>query len=369
MGCPYGCGDRTPITTFQIKIDSKAIFLQGLSLGLILLTACTREVIPFGKEIPNPSQLDTVLGRGKLICGVSGEVPGFTSVDSNGKYSGLEVDLCRAISSALFDDPEKVEYRNLGGKERFKALQTGEVDLLACNATWTLVRDTEMGLEFGPITFYDSQGIMVRKDSKIESIEGMRNATICVQNGTTSQLNLAEQMRKQNIDYKPLLFKDFDSTHLAYEAGRCVGVSGDRSALAARRTILPNPADHELLDVNLSKEPLAAAVKDDDARWFDAVKWMMFATIEAEDLGITSKNLSQQASSNNSEVKRFLGIEGDLGKNMGLPNDFAARIVKHVGNYAEIYDRNLGPNTTLNLPRGLNRLWRNGGLLYSPPFR
>ena len=345
---------------------------MGLGLGFGLLNACTTEVVPLGQDgtaNTKLSQLDAILGRGKLICGVSGEVPGFSFVEGTGKYTGLEADLCRAVASALFDDPEKVEYRNLGGKERFKALQTGEIDLLIRSTTWTISRDTEMGLEFAPTTFYDGQGIMVRKDSKIKSIEGMKNATICVQNGTTTQLNLAEQLRKRNIPYKPLLFEDFNSTYNAYQAGRCVGVSDDRSALAARRTILPNPADHELLDVALSKEPLGASVKNDDAKWFDAVKWMIFATIEAEDLGITSKNLSQQASSNNSEVKRFLGIEGDLGKNMGLSNDFAARIVKHVGNYAEIYDRNLGPNTVFNLPRGLNRLWRDGGLLYSPPFR
>lgn len=351
-----------------------------LLLGVFALSACgdrptqTGQTPPTDRNVQNQpntsaSRLDTVLSRGKLICGVSGELPGFSFVDQSGKYSGIDVDVCRAIAAVLFDDPEKVTYRNLSAKERFTALQTGEIDVLSRNTTWIASRSTSVGLDFAPVVFYDGQGIMVRKASGYKALEDMKDASICIQVGTTTELNLADQMRKRNVPYKPITFEDINATFAAYEAGRCTAITADRSALIVRRTRLSKPDDHVVLDTLLSKEPLAPSVRKGDPKWAEVVRWTVFATIQAEDLGITSKNLSEQAASKNVEVKRFLGLEGDLGKNMGLSNDFAARIVKHVGNYSEIYDRNLGSNSKFNLARGLNKLWSDGGLMYSPPFR
>jgi len=343
-----------------------SIFL--LVLGLFACTESSQS--PTSSAVQ--SRLDLILQRGKLICGVSGEVPGFSFVDAKGKYSGMDVDICRAIAAALFDNPEAVEYRNLSAKERFTALQTGEIDILSRNTTLTASRDTDTALEFAPVVFYDGQGIMVRQDSKIKALEDLKNASICTQVGTTNESNLADQMRKRNIPYKPVTFDDVNATFGAYEAGRCAAITTDRSGLSSRRTLLPKPNDHILLDVVLSKEPLAPAVRDGDSKWSNAVRWIVYAAIAAEELGITSKNLAQ-ANRSNPEVARFLGDtsgkSSDLGKNMGLTNDFAARVVKHVGNYGEIYDRNLGATTKLNIPRGLNNLWTNGGLMYAPPFR
>ncbi|MBH8561986.1 amino acid ABC transporter substrate-binding protein [Nostoc sp. CENA67] len=312
---------------------------------------------------------DTVKNRGKLICGVSGEVPGFSFVGTDGKYGGIDVDVCRAIAAALFDNPDAVEFRNLNAKERFTALQTGEVDVLSRNTTWTLSRDTSVGLEFAPVVFYDGQGIMVRKNANIKSLADLKGKAICVQTGTTTEQNLADQMRKRGITYKPVVFEDINITFATYAEGRCDGITADRSALVARRTTLPKPDDNIILDEAISSEPLAPAVAKGDTKWGDTVKWVVYSLIKAEELGINSQNLGQFTNSNDPDIKRFLGTEGNLGQGIGLTNDFAARIVKHVGNYAEIYDRNLGPKTKLNLARGQNQLWTKGGLLYSPPFR
>jgi general L-amino acid transport system substrate-binding protein len=360
-------------------------FIKGskiaiLGLGLLGLSSCITSD-PTSDSKP-PSRLDLVLNRGSLICGVSGEVPGFSFVDAQGKYSGLDVDICRAIAAALFDNPESVEYRNLSAKDRFTALQTGEIDILSRNTTLTATRDTDTGLEFAPVVFYDGQGLMVKKSSNIKSLKDLKNASICIQIGTTHEANLTEQMGKLNISYKPITFDDVNATFNAYQAGRCVAVTADLSALSARRTLLPNANDNILLDVVLSKEPLAPAVRDGDPKWSNAVRWIIYGAIAAEELGITSKNITQNTSKinaknseNNPELTRFLGVPSadgkstNLGQNMGLANDFAARVVKSVGNYGEIYDRNLGKDTKLNIDRGLNKLWTNGGLMYAPPFR
>ncbi len=341
-----------------------------LALSLLGLAACTSSA-PSSQKV---SRLDVVLKRGTLVCGVSGEVPGFSFVDPKGKYSGLDVDVCRAIAAALFDNPEAVEYRNLSAKERFTALQTGEIDILSRNTTFTASRDTDTGLEFAPVVFYDGQGIMVKKSSNIKSLEDLKNSSICIQVGTTHEANLTEQLGKRNITYKPVTFDEVNAMFNAYQAGRCTAVTADLSALSSRRTLLPKSTDHILLDAVLSKEPLAPAVRDGDSRWSNAVRWIIYGATAAEELGITSKNISE-SNKNNPEITRFLGIpdangkSSDLGKNMGLTNDFAARVVKSVGNYGEIYDRNLGVGTKLNIDRGLNKLWTNGGLMYAPPFR
>ncbi|BAZ38484.1 amino acid ABC transporter periplasmic amino acid-binding protein [Calothrix sp. NIES-4101] len=312
---------------------------------------------------------DTVKNRGQLICGVSGEVPGFSFVGTDGKYSGIDVDVCRAVAAALFDNPDAVEYRNLSAKERFTALQTGEVDILSRNTTWTLSRTSSVGLEFAPVVFYDGQAIMVRQNSNIKTLADLKGKAICVQTGTTTEQNLADQMRKRGITYKPVVFEDVNVTFATYAEGRCDGITADRSALVSRRSLLPKPEDNLILDEVISSEPLAPAVAKGDSKWGDVVKWVVYSLVKAEELGINSQNLGQFATSTDPDIKRFLGTEGNLGESLGLTNDFAARIIKHVGNYSEVYDRNLGAKTKLNLARGQNQLWTKGGLLYSPPFR
>ncbi|QLE56236.1 amino acid ABC transporter substrate-binding protein [Nostoc sp. TCL26-01] len=312
---------------------------------------------------------NTVKNRGQLICGVSGEVPGFSFVGTDGKYSGIDVDVCRAVASALFDNPDAVEFRNLNAKERFTALQTGEVDILSRNTTWTLSRATSVGLAFAPVVFYDGQAIMVRKNSGIKSLTDLKDKAICVQTGTTTEQNLADQMRKRNITYKPVVFEDVNITFATYAEGRCDAITADRSALVSRGALLPKPEDNLILDEAISSEPLAPAVAKGDTKWSDTVSWVIYALLKGEELGINSQNIGQFANSNDPDIKRFLGTEGKLGEGLGLTNDFAARVIKHVGNYAEVYDRNLGPKTKLNLARGQNQLWTKGGLLYSPPFR
>lgn len=337
---------------------------------LVLLAACGGEAPKGAAGNGQPSgRLATVLNRGKLVCGVSGELPGFSFVGQDGKYSGLDVDICRAIAAALFDNPDAVEFRNLNAKERFTAVQTGEVDVLSRNTTDIISRDTSTGLEFAPIVFYDGQGIMVKQASNIKTLADLRGKSICIQTGTTTEQNLTDQLRKRNIPFKPVVFEDVNTTFATYAEGRCDGVTADRSQLISRRTTLPSPEQHVLLTEPLSKEPLAPAVADGDAGWSQVVRWVVYALIEGEELNLSSKNVAQQASSTDPGVRRFLGTEGDLGKGLGLTNDFAARIIKHVGNYGEVYDRNLGPATKLNLPRGQNNLWTKGGLLYSLPFR
>jgi len=327
---------------------------------------------PGGKDTaaaPSKSRLDTVISRGKLMCGVSGDLPGFSFVDQSGKYSGLDVDFCRALAAALFNDPEKVEYRNLTSKERFEVLKAGDVDLLSRNSTWTTGRDTGLGLEFVSTMFYDGQGMMVKKDANITKLEDLAGKSVCVETGTTTELNLADAMRKLNITYKPLVFENGDATYAAYAQGRCEGVTSDRSQLAGRRTTLPKPDENIVLDTVMSKEPLAPVVLNNDSRWADVVKWTVFTLTNAEELGINAKNVDEKLKSTDPSVKRFLGVEGTLGKDMGLPNDFAVKIIKAVGNYGEVYERNVGSGSKINLPRGINKLWNDGGLMYSPPFR
>ena len=314
-------------------------------------------------------RLQTVLNRGQLKCGISGELPGFSFLDQQGEYSGLDVDICRAIAAALFDDPEAVEYRTLNAKERFTAVQTGEIDVLSRNTTWTLDRDSSVGMSFAPVIFYDGQGMMVKTNSNIKTLDDFQGRSVCTQTGTTNEQNLSDQMRKRQVDYTPVVYEDINAAYTAYAEGRCDGITSDRSQLISRRTAQPQPEEHEILEIVMSKEPLAPAVADGDSQWADVVRWVVFATIAAEELEITSENWEQSTQSEDPVIKRFLGTEDNLGEGLGLTNEFAARVVKHVGNYGEIYDRNLGPETLLDLDRGLNRLWTKQGLLYSPPFR
>lgn len=363
----------------SVKRMHKSALILAIAPLIFTLGACGGDSGKTTNTVSNPGNTpgtqvtrnlwDTVKSRGKLICGVSGELPGFSFVGPDGKYSGLDVDVCRAVAAAVFDNPDAVEYRNLNAKERFTALQTGEVDILSRNTTWTLSRDTSQGLDFAPVVFYDGQGVMVRKNSGIKSLADLKNKAICVQTGTTTEQNLADQMRKRGITYKPVVFEDVNITFATYSEGRCDAITTDRSGLVSRRTTLLKPDDNVILDEVLSSEPLAPAVAKGDSKWSNAVKWVVYSLVKAEELGINSQNLAQFASSNDPDIKRFLGTEGNLGEGLGLTKDFTARVVKHVGNYGEVYDRNLGAKTKLNLARGQNQLWSKGGLLYSPPFR
>jgi general L-amino acid transport system substrate-binding protein len=345
--------------------------LAILLLGFVL-SACTSGENPTETSTAqgdsSGSRLEVVKGRGTLICGINGDVPGFSFVNEQGEYSGIDVDLCRAIAAALFDDPSKIEFRTVSAQERFTAVQTGEVDLLSRNTTWTLNRDTAVGMEFGPTIFYDGQGMMAAKASGITQLKDLEGKSVCVLAGTTTEQNLADQMRKEGVtNYNPVVSDNDDALYAAYEQGRCEAVTSDRSKLVARRSILAKPDEQVLLDVVMSKEPLGPVVADGDSTWYDAVKWITYTLIQAEEFGITSQNLSTFTNSQDPNIRRFLGLDEKLGEDMGLPNDFASRIIKHVGNYGEIYDRNIGKPFALE--RDLNNLWTNGGLLYSPPFR
>lgn len=314
--------------------------------------------------------LETVMARGTLICGVNSQVPGFGFVAADGSFSGFDVDFCRALAAAIFGDPNKVEFRPVTASERFTALQSGEIDILSRNTTWSLVRDTELGGNFVHTTFYDGQGMMVPTDSGITSLQDLEGGTVCVQTGTTTELNLADVMASLGVSYTPAVFEDADSTFAAYAEGRCDAVTTDKSGLVSRRTVLADPTAHVILDVTMSKEPLGPMVRHGDDQWFDIAQWTVFTLIAGEEFGITSANVDDiKATSTAPEIRRLLGVEGDLGLKLGLSNDFAFNILKFVGNYEEVYNRNLGPDTPTYIPRGLNSLYTDGGLLYAPPFR
>ena len=316
------------------------------------------------------NRLQIVQDRGNIICGVNDQLPGFGTLESDGSYTGFDVDFCKAVSAAVFGDSEAVEYRTASAQERFTLVSTGEVDVLFRNSTWTLTRDSaEVAMEFMPVTFYDGQGMMVRTESGIETLEDMEGATVCVQSGTTTELNLTDSFRALGIEFTPVVFESNDATVAAYDEGRCDGFTTDKSGLVASRTKLQNPDEHVILDVTMSKEPLAGAVAQGDAQWADVVRWTIYGLISAEELGVTSENLEEMLESEDPNIRRLLGVEGDLGAKLGLPNDFVAAAIRAVGNYGEIYDRNLGPETPFELPRGLNNLYNNGGIQYAMPLR
>jgi general L-amino acid transport system substrate-binding protein len=342
-----------------------------LALSASLLAGCASE----GGSGVQSVKMAAIKSRGKLICGVEGKLPGFSFVKPDGAYSGLDVDTCKAVAAAVLGDSAKVEYRDLNSAERFAALASGEVDMLARNTTVTLGRDAAggNGLSFAPVTFYDGQGVMVPNASGITTLKDLAGKPICVESGTTTELNLADRMRQLNVPYTPLKFQNSDQTFAAYMGARCVAVTSDRSQLAGKRSSFPNPAAHTILSDVLSKEPLAPATVNADPAWADAVRWIVYALYQAEESGITQANVEAKlaeakAQTNLADLRRLLGVEGDLGQQLGLPADFVVKIVKSVGNYGEIFNRNLGPSSPIKLDRGLNRSWKEGGLLYSPPF-
>jgi general L-amino acid transport system substrate-binding protein len=313
------------------------------------------------------STLEGVRKKGFVQCGISTGIAGFSAPDSKGAWRGIDVDMCRAIGAAVLGDAAKVRYTPLTTQQRFTAIQSGEVDVLARNTTWTLSRDTTLGLNFVGVNYYDGQGFMVPKKLNVKSAKQLNGATICVQPGTTTELNLADYFRANRMTFKPVVIEKLEEVLNAYFNGRCDAFTTDQSGLVAlRASRAPKPDEQVILPELISKEPLGPAVRHGDDRWFDIVKWSLFAMVEAEELGLTSKNIDEQAKSPNPAIQRFVGANGDMGKMLGLDNRWAYNIVKQVGNYGESFDANLKP---LGFERGLNRLWNQGGLMYVPPIR
>ncbi|MEM6464043.1 MAG: amino acid ABC transporter substrate-binding protein [Pseudomonadota bacterium] len=313
--------------------------------------------------------LDDVKGKDSVQCGVSQGLPGFSNPDQDGNWTGLDVDFCRAVAAAVFGDPSKVKFTPLSAKERFTALQSGDVDLLSRNTTWTMSRDTSLGLNFSVVNYYDGQGFMVRKDLGVTSALQLSGASICTNTGTTTELNVADYFRANNMEYELVAFEKADEVVAAYDAGRCDVYTTDQSGLYAQRLKLTDPAEHVVLPEIISKEPLGPVVRQGDDEWLNVVKWTHFAMLNAEELGVTAANVDEMKDSNNPAIKRLLGTEGEFGSAIGLSNDWAYNIIKNVGNYGESFDRNVGPDTPLAISRGVNAQWSQGGLQYGPPIR
>jgi general L-amino acid transport system substrate-binding protein len=335
----------------------------------VALAGAAGLIVTAGLASAQTDTLTTVKNRGMLNCGVGPGTPGFSNPDDKGNWTGLDVDFCRAVSAVIFNDPSKVSYKPLTAKERFTALQSGEVDVLSRTTTWTMSRDSAMGLSFVGIMYVDGQGLMVPKKLGVKSAKELNGASVCVATGTTTELNLADYFRTTGMTYKPVVFEKADEVNAAYDAGRCDVYTTDQSSLYAQRLRLRNPEDHVVLPEIISKEPLGPVVCQGDFQWFTINKWVYFALLNAEELGVTSKNVDEMLKSTNPEIRRLLGTEGEFGKGIGVDNDWVVRILKGVGNYAEIYERNVGPNTPLKIARGLNNLWSKGGIQYAPPIR
>ena len=313
--------------------------------------------------------LERLKQRGQLICGTSTGIAGFSMADGQGNWSGLDVDVCRALAAAIFDDPAKIKFIPLASKDRLTALQSGEIDVLPRTTTWTLSRDAGQGLNFTAVNYYDGQGFQVRAKSGVKSVKELNGASICTVQGTTNELNLSDYFRVNKMKYEVVAFQGIDETVKAYESGRCDAISTDMSQLVSYRLKMTDPAEHVLLPEVISKEPIGPYVRQGDDEWFDIVRWAVFALVNAEELGVTKANLAEMLKSENPEIRRLLGVEGKFGVGLGLTPDWIARIVKHVGNYAESYERNLGSGSRINLPRGINNLWSKGGIQFAPPVR
>ena len=326
-------------------------------------------VLAFGMQAASAQTLTTIKNRGELICGANGTLAGFGLPDPQGNWTGFDVDFCRAIAAAIFNDPTKVKFVPLTAKDRFTALQSGEIDVLSRNTTWTLSRDTSLGANFTGVTYYDGQGFLVKKSLKVNSALELNSASVCVQTGTTTEQNLADYFKGNNMKYEVIAFGSNDEAVKAYESGRCDVFTTDVSGLYADRLKLSNPADHAVLPEVISKEPLGPMVRHGDDQWFDLVKWVLFAMVDAEELGVTQKNVDDMAKSDKPELKRAFGTDGNLGEQLGLTKDWVIRIVKAVGNYGEVFDRNVGAGSKLGIARGLNQLWTKGGIQYAPPIR
>lgn len=337
-----------------------------------LSAAIGAAVLSFGASAASAATLDDVKAKGFVQCGVNTGLAGFASPDAAGNWTGFDVDYCKAIAAAVFGDATKVKYTPTTAQSRFTALQSGEVDVLARNTTWTISRDTALGFNFRTVNYYDGQGFMVTKGLNVKSALELSGAAVCVQSGTTTELNLADYFKANNLEYKPVVFEKLEEVNAAYQAGRCDVYTTDQSGLYSLRLTLTNPDDHVILPEIISKEPLGPAVRQGDDQWFDIVSWTHYALVTAEEFGITQANVDEiKSTSTNPDIKRFLGVEADtkIGTDLGLTNDWAYNIIKGVGNYGEIFERNIGANTPLKIERGVNALWSKGGLQYAPPIR
>ncbi|WP_028240594.1 amino acid ABC transporter substrate-binding protein [Stutzerimonas azotifigens] len=335
-----------------------------------LAVLSTAAVLGISELAQAGATLDAVKSKGFVQCGISDGLPGFSYADAEGQYKGIDVDVCRAVAAAVFGDASKVKYSPLTAKERFTALQSGEVDMLSRNTTWTSSRDAAMGLNFTGVTYYDGQGFLVNKELGVKSAKELDGATVCIQAGTTTELNLSDYFRANNLKYTPITYDTSDESAKSLESGRCDVLTSDQSQLYAQRIKLADPDAYVVLPEVISKEPLGPAVRQGDEEWFDIVRWSLFAMLNAEELGVDSSNVEETAkSTKNPDVARLLGAEGEYGKDLKLPKDWAVQIVKQVGNYGEIFERNIGSGSELKIERGLNALWTNGGLQYAPPVR
>ena len=331
-------------------------------LGLAVIAVCTCQTA-------TAQSLKTIKDRGTLVCGVGQGLIGFSHPDQSGNWAGFDVDFCRALAAAIFNDAARVRYLPFNAAERFPALQSKSIDVLSRNSTWTMSRDTELGLSFPVTTYYDGQGFMVPRSLKADSALDLNGASICVQSDTTTQLNLSDFFRGNRIAYQVLTFPTFDEATKAYDASRCKSITTDVSQLYALRLTLTSPDDHVILPEVISKEPLGPVVRSDDMQWFTIVRWTHFAMVTAEELGVSSQTVDEALRSDRPEIKRLLGTECDHGERLGLSKDWAARIVRLVGNYGEVFSRNIGDGSKLAIARGLNDLWTKGGIQYAPPIR
>jgi general L-amino acid transport system substrate-binding protein len=342
-----------------MKSAIKAVFFRGVLAAVLGIAA----------SAASAQTLNTVKQRGALNCGSNGQLAGFGLPDSQGRWTGLDVDFCKALAAAIFNDVSKVKFVPLNAKDRFTALQSGEVDVLARNTTWTSSRDTALGLNFTGVNYYDGQGFIVRKSLKLNSALELGDAAVCVQQGTTTELNLADYFRANKMKLKTVTFATSTEALKAYDAERCDAYTTDASGLAGERLRLAKADDHVILPEIISKEPLGPAVRHGDDQWFDIVKWTHFTMINAEEFGITQANVDDMKKSDNPDIRRLLGTEGKFGEAFGLTDDWAYRIIKLVGNYGEVFERNVGQGSPLKIARGLNGLWTKGGLQYAPPVR
>lgn len=353
------------------KMEKKTDKRLGKMNNKLLSAALGAAVLGFGASAASAATLDDVKAKGFVQCGVNTGLAGFASPDASGNWTGFDVDYCKAIAAAVFADATKVKYTPTTAQSRFTALQSGEVDVLVRNTTWTISRDTALGFNFRTVNYYDGQGFMVPKSLNVKSALELSGAAVCVQSGTTTELNLADYFKANNLQYNPVVFEKLEEVNAAYQAGRCDVYTTDQSGLYSIRLTLSNPDEHIILPEIISKEPLGPAVRQGDDKWFDIVSWTQYAMVQAEEFGITQANVDEMKASTNPDIKRFLGAEADskIGTDLGLTNDWAYNIVKAVGNYGEVFERNIGVNTPLKIERGLNALWSKGGLQYAPPIR
>jgi general L-amino acid transport system substrate-binding protein len=342
-------------------------FRGGLLIGLAVAVLVAAVAITY--EFYDTRTLKRTIRRGEVFCGVNAGLPGFSIPDDKGNWSGFDVDFCRAVAAAIFDDPNKAKFIPLDANERFKELQNRKVDILSRNSTWDMSREENYDLYFPAVAYYDGQGFMVPRSRKVDSALDLNDSKVCVQGATTTELNLADYFRTNNMKYEEMKFPKLEDVVKAYDSGKCDTFTADVSQLYALRLNLAKPGDHVILPDVISKEPLAPVVRQRDDDWMMIVKWTLYAMIDAEELGVTSKNIDEALKSKKPDVMRLVGTEGTYGEDLGLTKDWAVRIIRHVGNYGEVYDRNIGAESKLHIPRGLNQLWSAGGIQYAPPIR